>query len=384
MPVPESVAGLVEEVTPRAVELRRLLHTHPEPGNREYRTTELVQRFLAREGLALNVRSQGTGGWIDVGGPPRFGFRADLDGLPIAEPEDNEPRSAIDGWMHACGHDAHTAIAAAMAVVLNRLDLPGGIRLLFQPAEESHPGGAADLVEEGLVDGLSGLLAFHADPTLRAGRIGARTGPITASSDSLSITLHGPGGHTSRPHKTVNLVETAGRVASELPSAVRSSIDARSPVVIVFGSIHGGDAANVIPTEVTLRGTVRTLDPALWDIMQSLLEKALGSILAVSGAGYTLDYRQGIGPVVNDEVIVTKVSRALDSALGSGTVVGTEVSMGGEDFSDFLAVTPGALFRLGSASGGGDLHSSSFRLNEDSIPVGVHAGVVALLALFDQ
>lgn len=384
MPVPESLAGLVEEVTPRAVELRRLLHQHPEPANREYRTTELVQRFLAREGLALNVRAAGTGGWVDIGDSPRYGFRADLDALPIVEPEDNELRSGVEGWMHACGHDAHTAIAASLAVLLNRLDLQGGVRVIFQPAEESNPGGAADLVEEGLVDGLRGLIAFHVDPTLRAGRIGSRTGPITASSDSLAITLHGPGGHTSRPHKTVNLVDAAARVTTELPEAVRGAIDARSPVVMVFGSIHGGDAANVIPTEVTLRGTVRTLDPALWDVMQSLIDKSLGSILALSGAGYTLDYRQGIGPVVNDEIIVTKVGRAVDGALGSGTVAGTEVSMGGEDFSDYLAVTPGALFRLGSASGGGDLHSSSFRLNEDCISVGIHAGVVALLALLDE
>ncbi|MGD2102187.1 MAG: amidohydrolase [Acidimicrobiia bacterium] len=384
MPGPESLAGLVEELTPRAIELRRLLHQHPEPANREYRTTELVQRFLAHEGIALNVRAAGTGGWVDIGDAPLYGFRADLDGLPIVEPEDNEPRSGVNGWMHACGHDAHTAIAASLAVILSRLDLPGGVRILFQPAEESNPGGAADLVEEGLVDGMRGLIAFHVDPTLRAGRIGARTGPITASSDSLTIALHGPGGHTSRPHKTVNIVEAAGRVATELPTAIRSTIDARSPIVTVFGSIHGGDAANVVPTEVTLRGTVRTLDPALWDVMQSLIDKSLGSILAVTGAGYTLDYRQGIGPVVNDEGIVTRVTRAMDSALGSGTVVGTEVSMGGEDFSDFLAVTPGALFRLGSASGGGDLHSSSFKLNEDSISVGIHAGAIALLALLDQ
>jgi len=384
MPVPDHLAGLVEEIAPRAIELRRTLHRHPEPANREYRTTELVQRFLAREGLALNVRSQGTGGWIDIGGAPVIGFRADLDALPITEPEDNEIRSGVDGWMHACGHDAHTAIAAALAVVVNRLDHAGGIRILFQPAEESNPGGAADLVAEGLVDGMRGLLAFHVDPSLRAGRIGARSGPITASSDSLTIHLHGPGGHTSRPHRTVNLVDAAARVATELPAAIRNTIDARSAVVTVFGSIHGGDAANVIPAEITLRGTVRTLDPSLWDVMQSLVEKSLGSILAVTGAGHTLDYRQGIGPVVNNEPIVTRVSRALDSALGTGTVVGTEVSMGGEDFSDYLTVTPGALFRLGAASGGGDLHSSSFLLNEEAIPMGIQAGAIALLSLLDQ
>lgn len=312
---------------------------------------------------------------------PRIGFRADLDALPITEPAENEIRSRVDGWMHACGHDAHTAIAAGIAAVLGRLHLPGAVRILFQPAEESNPGGASELVAEGLVDGLRALVAFHVDPTLRPGQIGARTGAITASSDSMTITLHGPGGHTSRPHKTVDLVEAAARVATELPPALRASIDARMPIVTVFGSIHGGDAANVIPTGVTLKGTVRTLDLALWDVLPSLVDKTLGSILALSGAGYTLDYRQGIAPVVNDEGIVNKVSRAVDDELGAGTMVGTETSMGGEDFSDYLAITPGALFRLGAASGGGDLHSASFMLNEEAIAVGIHAGAVALVSL---
>ncbi len=382
MPVPNQLSGLVEEVTPKAIELRRLLHQNPEPAHREYRTTELVQRFVAHEGLRFSTRADGTGGWVDLGPtPPKVGFRADLDALPIREPVDNEIRSSVEGWMHACGHDAHTAIAAGIAVVLGRLPLDQGVRVIFQPAEEASPGGASDLVAEGVVDGLRGLVAFHVDPTLRARRLGARSGPITASSDVLTVTLHGPGGHTSRPHKTVNLVDAAAKVTTELPVAIREALDARSPIVIVFGSIHGGDAANVIPTEVTLRGTVRTLDAALWDVLPSLVEKTLGSILALSGAGYTLDYHSGIAPVVNDETIVTDVSRAVDESLGAGTVVSTEMSMGGEDFSDYLSVTPGALFRLGAASGGGDLHSASFLLNEEAIGFGIHAGVVAMLAL---
>ncbi len=381
MPGLEELAGLVEEITPHAVDLRRLLHQQPEPAHNEHRTTELVRRFVTRRGVEFNGRHPKTGGWVDVGDRPRIGFRADLDALPIREPMDNDPRSHIEGWMHACGHDAHTAIAAGIAVVLSRLEPPMGVRVLFQPAEESNPGGAIELVAEGLVDGLSGLLAFHVDPTLVVGKIGARSGPITASSDSLTITLHGPGGHTSRPHKTVDLISAAARVAGELPSAIRNTVDARIPLVIAFGSIHGGDAANVIPTEVVLRGTVRTLDADLWDVLPSLLDKTLSSTLATSGARYTLDYHQGIAPVVNDERLVFTAGRAIEAVLGEGTVVGTETSMGGEDFSNYLTVTPGALLRLGSASGGGDLHSSSFTLPDEAIGVGIHAGLAALLGL---
>jgi amidohydrolase len=236
-------------------------------------------------------------------------------------------------------------------------------------------------VNEGLVDGLDSLLAFHVDPTLRVGKIGARVGPITAGADAVTIVVHGPGGHTSRPHKTVDLIEAAARVASELPHAIRDAVDVRSPVVTAFGSIHGGDAANVIPTEVTLRGTIRTLDAHLWDVLPSLVDKTLESILAVTGAGYTLDYQQGIAPVVNDASIVAIASRAIDETLGMGTVVPTETSMGGEDFSNYLSVTSGAMFRLGAASGGGDLHSASFLFNEDAIGVGIQAGTAALLSL---
>lgn len=381
MPGPDRLTGLVEEIAPKAVELRRLLHRHPEPAHHEHRTTELIRRFIVEAGLEFKDRRPRTGGWVDIGAGPRIGFRADIDALPIHEPADNALRSEVEGWMHACGHDAHAAIAAGIAVTLSRLSPEIGVRVLFQPAEESFPGGASELVSEGLVDGLKGLLAFHVDPSLAVGRVGARVGPITAGADGVTIAIHGPGGHTSRPHKTVDLVVAAARVASELPTAIRNAIDARSPVVTVFGSIHGGDAANVIPTEVVLQGTIRTLDAELWDVLPSLVDKTLGSILAVTGAGYTLDYQQGIPPVVNDDALVGQATRAIDTALGEGTVVDTETSMGGEDFSNYLTVTAGALLRLGAASGGGDLHSASFRLNEDAIAVGIRAGTAALLAM---
>lgn len=378
MPGPETLAGLVEEVAPGVVELRRLLHRSPEPSHHEYRTTELIRRFITSHGLEFHDRGTKTGGWIDIGESPRIGFRADIDALPIREPETNSPRSDNEGWMHACGHDAHAAIAAGIAVALARLGPDESARIIFQPAEEAFPGGAIELVNEGVVDGIEELVAFHVDPTLQVGKVGARGGPITAGSDSLTITFHGPGGHTSRPHKTVDLVAAAARVAAELPGAIRDAIDARSAVVTAFGSIHGGDAPNVIPTEVVLRGTVRTLDAGLWDVLPSLVDKILGSLLALSGAGYSLDYRQGIAPVVNDEALVARATRAIERALGPGSVVGTETSMGGEDFSSYLEVTRGALFRLGAASGGGDLHSSSFHLNEGAIPFGIHAGLAAL------
>lgn len=381
MPATPDVAVLVEEVTPHAVELRRLLHRRPEPSHHEYRSTELVRRFLETHDLDFRGRDPATGGWVDTGDEPKIGFRSDLDALPITEPSESPHRSENEGWMHACGHDAHTAIAAGIALVLQRLDASPAVRVIFQPAEESNPGGARDLVGEGIVDGLRGLLAFHVDPTLPVGHLGAKVGPITASADTVSIVVQGPGGHTSRPHRTVDVVSAAGRLAAELPGFIRKAIDARSPLVIAFGSIHGGDAPNVIPTEVVIRGTVRTLDPTIRDVLPSLVDKAIDAALAPTGASYSLEYRRGIGPVVNDRRLVELATRAIDSALGAGTVLDTETSMGGEDFSDYLTVTPGAMLRLGTECGGGDLHSAGFLLDERSIGVGIHAGTVALLEL---
>jgi amidohydrolase len=381
MPGPDELAGLVEEIAAETLELRRLLHRHPEPAHREHRTTDLVRRFVESHGLQFTGRGPKTGGWVDLGHAALVGFRADIDALPIKEPAGNSPRSETEGWMHACGHDAHAAIAAGIAVVLSRLDNHPDVRIIFQPAEEVFPGGALDLVDEGAADGLTALLAFHVDPSLRVGRLGARVGPITAGADALTISIHGPGGHTSRPHKTVDLISAAARVAAELPGAIRSSIDARSAIVTAFGSIHGGDAANVIPTEVILKGTVRTLDPGLWDVLPSLVDKTLGSILAVTGAGYSLEYRQGIAPVVNDGTVVERATTAIRRELGGESIVDTEPSMGGEDFSNYLTVTRGALLRLGTASGGGDLHSASFTFNESALPFAIHAGVLALLGL---
>ena len=377
----ERLADLVDDIVPRAVELRRLLHRNPEPSNEEHQTSALIAAAFDESGVAYKERRPKTGLWLDVGDDPRVGFRADLDALPIHEPDEAVPRSQNPGWMHACGHDAHAAIAFGMTLALLRLELPSAVRILFQPAEESFPGGAAELVDEGLVDGFKGLLAFHIDPSLQTGRIGSRVGPITASADKLTVVLEGPGGHTARPHQTVDLVADAARLVHELPGTLRRSIDARSPLTVAFGSIHGGRSGNVIPTRVELQGTARTLDRSLWEALPGLVDEAIGSILSVSGTRYSLDYEQAIPPVVNDAEVVRVATEGIIEALGSETVVPTEASMGGEDFANYLAVTPGALLRLGSSGRGHDLHSPGFLLDEASIGFGVKAGVAAVVAL---
>ena len=380
----DNIDALVAGIVPQAVELRRLLHRHPEPANEEHRTTALIASSLDENGIGYQARKHRTGLWLDIGPEPQIAFRADLDALPIEEPEENTPRSQNPGWMHACGHDAHAAIAFGIAVALRRLDLPTGVRILFQPAEEAFPGGAAQFVDEGLVDGLKAIIAFHVDPSLEMGKVGSRTGPITASADKFTIVLEGPGGHTARPHQTVDLIADAARLVHELPGVLRRTVDARSILTVAFGSIQGGTTSNVIPTRVELQGTARTLDRGLWDVLPGLMDKAVGSLMGWSGAGYAIDYVQAIPPVVNDQAVVRAATGGISHLLGPESLVPTEPSMGGEDFANYLSVTPGALLRLGSSGRGHDLHSPGFTLDEGTIGVGIRAGLAAVIGLIDE
>jgi len=381
MHIPEEVGDLIERVLPDALELRRKLHENPEPSYHEYETTRIIKDALVGRGLTPVDRTPRTGLWVDSGKNPVCAFRADIDALPIDEPVGNIPESQNPGWMHACGHDAHSAIAFGLAVVFSQMEKSPAVRFLFQPAEEGFPGGAVEMVAEGLIDGLSSILAFHVDPALETGKFGIRTGPITASADKFTISLTGPGGHTARPHRTVDLVAAAARIVIDLPAVLRASVDARQALALVFGSIHGGATENVIPTRVELKGTVRTLDRGLRDQLPGLMEKILSNLAGVTEASYELTYQRAIPPVVNDARVIARVADGISSFYDDEAIVHTPTSMGGEDFANYLDVIPGALVRLGSARGHGDLHSSAFRLDEATIGHGIRAGVAALLNL---
>lgn len=379
---PEELRGLVAEVHPSVVELRRAIHRNPELSFQEFATTDRVASLLADRGLEPNVRPEGTGLTVEVGEGERVvGFRADLDALPIEEPADNPHASQTRGVMHACGHDAHTAIAAGIALALARIPVPGRVRFIFQPGEESFPGGALTLMREGITRGLSSILAFHVDPNLDPRTVGLRTGPVTGSADRFRIRLEGSGGHTARPHRTADLVYAAGRLVTDLPALLGRMIDPRRPLTIVFGRIQGGTTENVIPTMVELGGTVRTLDPSLWDEVPLLLESLSEQIVAPTGAKVTVTHQRGIPPVVNDPGLVDTARRAVTDQLGREAAVTTDTSMGAEDFSRYLEEVPGALLRLGAAPPHGvcDLHSSNFVLEESALETGLLAGSAILL-----
>lgn len=418
-PAPAALPGkLSEPLRAELIEFRRDLHMHPELGKQEFRTTAVLKARLEAAGLRPRVLPGGTGlvcdigtrdGDADGGGDirgdldekdatdggadgdatrrPVLAIRADIDALPIPDTKTVPYRSTEPGRAHACGHDVHTTAALGAGLVLAALDrqgrLPAPVRLIFQPAEEVLPGGATDVVEAGVLDGVGRIIAVHCDPKVDAGRIGLRHGPITSACDRLEVTLSGAGGHTARPHLTTDLVTAAARIAVDVPAVLSRRIDARSGLSVTWGRIESGHAPNVIPQHAELSGTVRCLDLPAWREAPDLVHAAIDEVAALHRAKSTVDYVRGVPPVVNDPAVADLLREAMTARLGADAVEDTEQSLGGEDFSWYLEHVPGAMARLGVRAPDEtrvrDLHAGDFDVDEYAITVGVELFTAAAL-----
>ena len=364
---------------------RRALHAVPELGRAEHRTTALVARQLHAAGLEPRTLPGGTGLVCDIGyGDRCVALRADLDALPLQEDTGLLFASTVDGVMHACGHDAHTAIVLGAGLALASAPvLPGRVRLIFQPAEEVQPGGALDMVADGATDGVQRIFALHCDPRLEVGKLGTRVGPITSACDLLEIRLTSPGGHTARPHLTADLVEALGLLITQLPLLLGRQVDPRSGTVLVWGAVHAGEAANAIPQHGLLRGTLRTADHATWNELEDKIRTLVAAVLAPTGVGYVLEHIRGVPPVVNEAASSGMLADAAAAIRGPEASVGTEQSSGGEDFAWYLEHVRGAMARLGVWSGEGemkDIHQPTFDLDERALPFGVRVLAQAALS----
>ncbi|MBW0106261.1 amidohydrolase [Pseudonocardia sp. KRD291] len=367
---------------------RRAIHAQPELARREHLTTARISETLMKAGLEPRTLPGGTGLVCDIGhGEPLVALRADIDALPLEEQTGLGFSSTVPGAMHACGHDAHTAMLLGAGLALaSAPSLPGRVRLLFQPAEEVQPGGALDMVEDGVMKDVQRVFALHCDPRLEVGRLGTRVGPITSACDLLEIRLTSPGGHTSRPHLTADLVEALGLLITQVPLLLTRHVDPRSGTVMTWGAVHAGEAANAIPQSGLVRGTLRTADHATWLGLEETLRSLVASVLAPTGVGYVLDHIRGVPPVVND---ADSSAMLRDSAVligGEDAAAGTEQSSGGEDFAWYLEHAPGAMARLGVWPGDGpmrDIHQPTFDLDERAIPFGVRTLVQTALTALD-
>jgi amidohydrolase len=372
-------------VTLDLVELRRDLHRHPELGRQERRTTALIAEHLAAAGLSPKVLAGGTGLVCDIGQEgPVVALRADIDALPLQDEKHVGYRSTVDGVCHACGHDVHTAVVLGAGLELARRKLPGRVRLLFQHAEELMPGGALDVLAEGLLDDVEAIFALHCDPSLEVGRIGLKSGPITASADQVEVRLTGPGGHTSRPYNTVDLVHALSSVATGLPDALSRLVDPRAGMCLVWGKVAAGNAHNAIPREGLLAGTLRVLDRTAWEEAPELVERLVQGLVTPYGARAAVTYDRGVPPVVNEPGATALLGAAVTRALGPSALVPTQQSLGGEDFAWYLERVPGALARLGVRPPGSerpmDLHQPTFDVDEGALQVGVDVLVAAATA----
>ena len=378
------IVRLTVALNERLIAIRRDIHAHPEIGNHEHRTTALIVDHLERAGLVAKVLPVGTGAYCDVlpGGfddsSGLVGLRADIDALTIPDGKTVDYASKNPGVCHACGHDVHTAILLGVGVVLSRLRdldlLPRGVRLIFQPAEETSPGGALQAIEGGVLHDLTEIYALHCDPRTDVGQIALKVGPITSSVDQVNIVLSGTGGHTSRPQLTQDIIGALGAVATMTQLLLSRRIDPRSGVSLMWGSLHAGSVANAIPRTGEIVGTLRALDAEGWQLAKQLIPELATEIVRPFGVEVDVVVTDGVPPAVNHARGVRRLARAAEETVGPDSVTATEQSLGGEDFSWMLQQVPGALGRLGVRTPGEicpDIHQPTFVVDERCIPVGL-------------
>jgi amidohydrolase len=373
------------KIQDQLVHWRRDIHMHPELGFQETRTAALVSEVLNSLGYRIRTRVGRTGVVGERGeDKPVVAIRADMDALPIQEANDVEYTSQVPGVMHACGHDAHTAIALGVATLLAEEEFPGTVRFLFQPAEETSDeegfSGAPRMVQDGAMDGVDAVLALHVHGGSEVGEITTSAGPTSAGVDSFQATIRGQGVHGAYPHKGLDPIHIAGHVILALHGIVSRRINPFDPAVITIGSIRGGQASNVIPERVELSGTIRYQDPEVQKTIHAEIERALAVARALGG-DYELMIRSGAPPVVNDEEIVDLLRQVAADLLGDQGLQPREPGMGAEDFSVLAAEAPGAMFRLGCKLEGPERkgHNPNFDLDERCLPIG--AAILAEAAL---
>jgi amidohydrolase len=391
--VPASLGGQVDQaataITPRLVETRRDIHRHPELGFQEKRTADLVARRLRELGFDEVRTGIGVTGVIGIlkGGKPGkvVALRADMDALPIPELNDVPYKSTVENVKHACGHDAHVAIALGVAEVLSglRAEIPGTVMLFFQPAEEGDPDGGDTGALRMLQDGLfaetkpEAVFGLHVMPTLDVGTIGYNVGSTMASVDKFKIDVIGRKTHAAYPHTGLDPLPIAAEIVLALQTIPSRLINATEPTVVSVGSIHGGNRFNIIADRVELEGTVRALTKEGSGQVKALMERLVKGMTEAYGANYELEYEQKAPVTYNDPDLTAASLPVLEAVVGKEALLVPPPQLGGEDFAFYQQQIPGFYYFLGVRNEARNItamiHTEQFDLDEEALPIGVRA-----------
>jgi amidohydrolase len=387
-PASDRVQAHLTRGAARLSQIRRHLHRNPELSGQEFSTTDYLSKQLTAARVPHRVASGKCGIITDViespdSGAPIVAMRADIDALPIKE-ENNVPyRSKRSGVMHACGHDAHSAILLGTTLALYRArPLPVAWRSIFQPAEEAGRG-ACEMVNQGALEGVDAIIGLHVDPNLPVGKVAITPGPRTAFCQDFTIEIAGRGGHGARPHTTVDPIAAAAHLITLIYQAVPRQTDARQPVVVTIGMINAGFASNVIPDTASLQGTIRTLNTAVSVQTRETVERLCASVAQAFGAKISPVFERLLPGLVNDAQIAALAAGVAGQLLGPENILRNEPpSMGAEDFADYLPVVPGCMIGLGAK--GTDrkitpLHTATFDIDETALLIGARLFAAILL-----
>ncbi|HTV74162.1 MAG TPA: M20 family metallopeptidase [Candidatus Acidoferrales bacterium] len=374
-----TVAPLADGIVERAVALRREIHLHPELGFEEERTAAIVERELDALGIEhRRLAKTGVVGLIVGAIPGRVaGLRADMDALPITENSGEPFSSQVPGKMHACGHDAHTAmlLGAARELHEQRASLHGTVVLLFQPAEEG-PGGALPMIEAGAMDDpkIDAVAMLHVDARIPTGSIGLRAGAVNAAADEFYITIAGIGGHGAAPHKAVDVIPCAAATVLALQNIAARETDPLESIVVTIGTIEGGYRNNVIADRVRMSGTFRTQNPEIREKLEGRARRIVDGVAEAYNAHAQLEVRYGYPAVINDAALTHGFAEVIERR-GDIALASPPPTMGGEDFAYFAQRAPGLMIRLGVRNEAAGIvhypHSPEFRVDEAAIPVGI-------------
>lgn len=371
---------------------RRYLHQHPEVSFHEERTAQFVHDTLTELGgleITRPTKTSVVARLIGLQPGPILAIRADMDALPITELNEVEYASQNPGVMHACGHDGHTSMLLGAATVLTGLRdrLHGEVRFIFQHAEEDYPGGAQEMVDVGVMDGVDMVIGAHLWLPMPVGKVGVKAGPLMAAPDVFRLVVRGAGGHAALPHETVDSIAVAAQVVTNLQHIVARNVDPLDNAVVSVTRFNAGTASNVIPGSAELAGTVRTFDAGLRARIPELMERIIRGVTEAHGATYELTVQRSYRPVVNDEKATAFLRRVVEDAVGADALVEARPCMGGEDFSAFQQRAPGSFFFIGARNEERGIvhphHHERFDIDERALESGVAIFVAAALDHLD-